>query len=407
MRFVFFSMRDFTRDGGGSIRIYGILNALAAKGHQVIFISDAKRMNNFHHSITHRPLNQSFSNKQKAIFQLLLSFLPVSVVSLFYKRFVKNISAVLNEVIKNNEPVYFFEYLDNSIAYFLKKNKIIDSYINDIHGVAPIEFEMQVEIAKNLKSKLLNWFKCCSSKLLDKKVFNNGAGFVYTSNKMKEYYENTTFTKKEYKSYIIPNLLDSAFKRTVNNDLKNELLKWFNIAENTFVFLFSGGYKPTSGVDDLIIVFKKLYVEYPNSKLILIGRGDIRNKCEELASDMQNKIYFLDSIPYEELFTYQSIANVIVCPDKMNPYSNMIVHLKYFDALVSEKLVINGNFDSVKEINKNNFLSLSFDLSNINSLYQTMKNCIDNYDQLVVKYKDVNKYALEHLTYDAYIDVLL
>ncbi len=41
MQYVFFSMRNFKRDGGGSIRMYGVLNALADRGHDVTFISNA------------------------------------------------------------------------------------------------------------------------------------------------------------------------------------------------------------------------------------------------------------------------------------------------------------------------------------------------------------------------------
>jgi len=401
-------MYDFSRDGGHPIRMYGILNTLATKGYEVVFISNAKRKNNFHHTIVHIPLNQPFSDKQKMYLQFLLSVLPVSIVSLFYSRLLKQIAAVLKGAVKNDETVYFFDYLDNSIAYILKKNNLIASYINDAFGVAPVEFKIKAGLAKNIISKGIIGLKYLSSKSLDKKVFNNGAGFIFASIKMRAYYEKEIFTSQNHKSYIIPNLLDHGFIRTVNTDLKAELIKRFNIAKDSFIFLFSGAYKPTSGVDDLIVAFKRLYVDYPypNLKLILIGKGTLRYKCEDLAAGMQDSILFLNFIPYEELFTYHNIAHVIVCPDKMNPYSNMIIHLKYFDALVSGKLVINGNFDSVQEINKDDFLSLSFDLSNADSLYQTMKNCIDNYDSLVVKYKDVSKYALEHLTYDAYIDVL-
>jgi len=406
MRFVFFSMRDFTRDGGGSIRMYGILNAIAIKGYEVIFISNAKQNKNFHQSIIHIPINHAFSAKQKALFQFLLSFLPASIVSLCYKSFLKKISIVLNKVVKDNEPVYFFEYLDNSIAYALKKNEIISSYINDIHGVVPVEFQMRVKSSNNAIKKIYYYFKYVSSKALDKKVFNYADGLIYVSKKMESYYEATTLKRRKPILYIIPNVLGSTkLSSSVDMELKRYLLNQFRIEKNDFIFMFAGSYKATSGVEDLIVAFKKLYNDYLNIKLMLIGKPT--EVCKKMAIGFEKNIIFIDNIPYDKLYTYQNLANVIVCPDRMNPYSNMIVHLKYFDALASGKLVINGNFDSVMEINKNNCLSLTFEPSNVNSLYGSMKICIENYDFLVDEYKDVEKYTREHLTYSNYINVLI
>lgn len=318
----------------------------------------------------------------------------------------------MSEVIKSNETVYFFEYLDNSIAYVLKKKNIISAYINDIHGIAPIEFEMQIALPSDVKRKLLNHFKYLSACMLDKKVFNYGDGFIYASNEMKKYYEKTTLKSHQSKPYvIIPYLLDFVeCSDKLDLELKNALKEQFQIQQDDFVFMFAGGYKRTAGVDDLIIAFKQLSLAYKNIKLILIGKeGDsyTYENCRKLACDSDKNIFFIDSIPYEKLYTYQNIANVVICPDKMNPYSNIIVHVKYLDALASGKLVINGSFESVMEINKNNFLSLTFEPSNIDSLRETMKNCIDNYNSLIIKYKDTEKYTRKNLTYSSYIDVLI
>jgi glycosyltransferase involved in cell wall biosynthesis len=401
-------MRDFSRDGGGSIRMYGILNAIAVKGHEVIFISNASQKNNFHSSIKHIPIGYKVNHRQKSILQMLIAFLPASLIYLINKSLFDKLSKIIKENTKKGEKIYFFEYLDNSLAYVLKKKKIIKEYINDVHGIATIEFAIQRKTSNNIKTKILYSLKYLFVKLLDSKIFNYGYGFIYASNMMKHYYENTVLHTKK-KAYIIPNALSST-KSLLNIedlDLKNNLLNQFDLQLDSFVFLFVGGYKPTAGVDDLIKAFKQLHIDYSNTKLVLIGKeNDTRKECRQVAMGFEQNIFFIDNIPYEKLYTYQCIAHVIVCPDRMNPYSNMIVHLKYFDALASGKLVINGAFESVMEINKDNFLSLTFEPSNVDSLYNTMKECIDNYDKLTTQYKDTAKYALENLTYDTYIDTL-
>jgi glycosyltransferase involved in cell wall biosynthesis len=400
-------MRDFTRDGGGSIRMYGILNALAEKGHKVVFISNASQKNIFHSSIKHIPVGYKVTHRQKSILQMLLAFLPVSLIGLIYKPLFETISKIIRENIEKDEIIYSFEYLDNSLVYVLKKKGIIKDYINDIHGIVPIEFDIQSKAANNLKTRLLYYFKYLSAKRLDYKVFNNGYGFIYVSNKMKDYYEKEIIVNPlRHKSYIIPNLLSIKSMPELDLDFQKKLINRLCIQSDNFVFLFVGRYKSTAGVEDLINAFKRLYVDKTNIKLILTGKGKTRNECELLSVGLDN-IFFIDSIPYDKLFTLQSTANVIVCPDRMNDYSNSIVHLKYFDALASGKLVINGAFDSVKEINKDNFLSLTFEPSNVESLYNTMKECIDNYATLTIKYKNTAKYTFEHLTYDTCIDILL
>jgi glycosyltransferase involved in cell wall biosynthesis len=341
-------MRNFVRDGGGSIRMYGILNALAIKGHEVVFISNAKEKTKFHTGIIHLPINYEFSSIQKSIFQGILAVVPVTVVYIFYKSLFTRIKTSFNKVDLNQGKIIFFEYLDNSIAYVLKKKHIIPHYINDIHGIATMEFDMAIKNAKNIKTKMLYFFKYRLSKKLDCKIFNNGDAYIFASGKMKTFYEKIIYHTP--KSYIIPNLLDDTMTRQVDIELRAKLLNQFQIFSDTFVFLFAGHYKFTSGIEDLICAFERLHADNKKTKLILICR-----EITKILPEIKDSILYIDGIPYEQLFTYQSLAHVIVCPDRMNPYSNMIVHIKYFDALASGKLVINGSFDSVNEINKDDW----------------------------------------------------
>lgn len=405
-KFVFFSLRNFERDGGGSIRMYGILNALADKGNEVIFISNAKVKNKFHRNIKHIPVNFELGNKSKRILQGLASFLPPKLVLFIYRKLFKIIQQCVDEVVLDNETVYFFEYLDNTIGYLLKVKDDKYKYINDIHGVSTIEFQYQYQKTPNLLKKAVHYLKYLSSYYLDKKVFLNAEGFLYASNAMKNYYENMYGGIKEKKQYILPYLLgDVAGKNECNYALSQELQMNYNLSKNDFVIFFAGGYKPTSGVDDLVLAFSSLQKRYKNLKMILIGEGPFRNKCVNLVrqNHIEDKVVFINRVPYEDLACYQSLANVIICPDKQNSYSDLIVHLKYFDSLISGKLVINGSFISVQEVNKDEFLSLNFIPSDVNDLANTIEHVIVDYDELTEKYRDVKKYAFEKLTYSSLI----
>ncbi len=406
MKFVFFSMRNFVREGGGTIRMYGVLNALAEAGNDVIFISNAKKLEKFNAKIKHINIGYEVSTKKKSIFQGLLAFLPSILVGFFYYKMLRKIKKSLKG--KENENIYFFQYLDNSVGYLLKRRRVIKNYINDIHGVVPLEFQYQVDTAVNKKTKLLYKAKYILSEVLDKKVFTKAYGFLFASSSMKQHFEDKYEFIKHKKAYILPNALNNeSVLKTVDVKLKQKLINKYNL-QNNFIVFFAGGYKATAGVEDLIQAFYKFNKENSKIKMILIGQGVTKKYCIELSNDLDlsKKIIFIDKIPYEDLLTYQNLANVIVCPDRQNLYSELIVHLKYFDALNSGRIVINGGFKSVKEINNEDSLSMSFKPSDVESLYFSLKNCKENYYELNMKYEKSKKFAQENLTYKKLIDVL-
>lgn len=406
MRFIFFSLRDFKFDVGESVRMYGILNSLAKEGKHVVFISNAEKFHMFDPTIKHVSLNSpGFS---KTIFQALLSIFPSRFVYWVYKQLFDSIEKALLEANANNEKVYFFDYLDNSLGFVLKAQKKIAKNINDIHGIATLEFESYMQNQKSIVRKVIGFLKLLGARRLDRKVFENSDGFIFGSKKMQEYYENIYRIDDKIK-VVIPYLLGSdAASRVVDQNLKATLKKDLQITDDDFVILFVGTYKPTAGVDDLIKAFERLSNDFENVKLILVGAGPTKKLCQDIAgiSSSRHQIYFKDNIPYKDLLTLQSLANVVVCPDKDNTYSRYVVHVKYLDALLSGRLVINGAFESVKEINPNDSLSLTFTPSSVEDLYAKLKHCKLNYLELMDKYKHTKGYVVDNLSYTSYIKIL-
>ena len=72
----FFTFNNFLKDDGGTIRMKGIMNALAEKGIIVTLISNCTLVDQFDKKINHIFLNYFVSKQEKRSFQLLLSFLP-------------------------------------------------------------------------------------------------------------------------------------------------------------------------------------------------------------------------------------------------------------------------------------------------------------------------------------------
>lgn len=406
-KFIFFTVRDFEKEVGENVRIYGLINTLAALGHEVLLISNTEKFDSFHKDVVHISVGCNFNEKRSL--QALTSILPANIVRSRYREFFNKIDIAISKSNPGNLPVIFFDYLDNSIGYLLKKSGKIKHYINDIHGIATIEFKSNISNSQNLKQKLLNEIKYQSAKLLDKKVFSAASGFIFGSFEMLRYY-SALYPIENKKKLVIPYVLGSdAEMRKINPVLKEEVKKNLVIEEQDFVYMFVGSYKPTAGVQDLILAFDKLYKEKDNIKLILIGGGPTFIECRKLAATLNSvsKIIFIDKIRYEELITYQSVANVLVCPDRNNPFSQAVIHVKYFDALLSGKIVINGAFKSVLEVNPNENISLLFQPSDIESLYKKMKESMEYYSQLSARYRGVREFTINKLTYKNYLDDLV
>jgi glycosyltransferase involved in cell wall biosynthesis len=403
MKYYFFTLRDFKKEVGENVRMYGILNSLAVQGQEIVFLSNAEDYKSFHPAIQHVHIGYDFKDKRRI--QGLLALLPANIVYQQFRPLFSKIEDAIERAGVGNMPVCFFDYLDNSIGYLLKATGIIQSYINDIHGISTIEQLYQQSTASSNYQRWVHRWKYFLVNNLDRKVFSGAAGLIYGSSSMQRYYEQL-YNLKGKQSFVIPYLVsEDALRRQPDAALQRELKVRLGLAEQDFVVLFIGTYKQTGGMDDLIKAFDLLHRDIANSKLIMIGEGPYKDFCVNLAQQLPaaKAINFIKHIPYAEMATYQSLAQVIVCPDKENPFSQHVVHVKYFDALISGKLVINGAFNSVKEINKNEELSLTFKPSDVADLHAKLVYCHNHYEELCRKYMGVKEYVAQHLTYSAYV----
>ena len=395
---IFFTINEFTKDSGGTIRMKGILNALA-KSNKVILISNTTNYHDFSGKIEHIYLGQNFTKKEKRIFQFLLTFLPFFIFNNVYSIFFKKIYTILE---KNNllkKQIIFFEHLDNSIAYSLKKANVISSYINDTHGIAVLEFSHKK--ANTIKDKIIIKLKEISSIQLDKKVFLQARGLIFVSEAMKEYFKNRKLIYDK-KIFIVRDGINiNLYNQKIDYEKLELLRNQFSITDNSKVVFFAGNFKDLGGVIDLIKAFiltKSFYTG--DLKLILIGDGECLKEAKQLAEDYKNSIFILGRQPYSELRTFQELSNIIVCPDKAHPYSEIVPHIKYFDSLISNKIVINGSFESTKEINKEERYSIDFEPSNIKDLSDKILYSIKNEEELKKKYNSNSKTIKDLYSYE-------
>lgn len=395
-----FTLRDFTSHGGGMIRILGLLSSLEYNN------DDYKIFNNSPLSLLKENVSKSkieqidifFSKSEKRFFQLCLSFLPIIFVNIIFHDKLKKLKALSDKFKLYNETLVFCEYLDLSVGYYMKKNNLINRYICDIHGLVPNEFKSKKD------KKLYNFLRYHSARLLDERVFSFSDGVIYASLAMKNHMENEISQLCKIKNIIIPYLVSLKKNEcTVDQEKLKKIRDRYRIKISDEVIFFAGSFKELGGVMDLLRAFNEVQLTRDNLKLILVGTGEDVELVDEFIKEQHllDKVIHIPRVNYSDLRTYQELAVVIVCPDRYNLYSNMIIHLKYIDSLISNKIVINGNFDAVREINVEDKLSINFQPSDVNDLASKIHYCLDNKNHLESRFKNNSDYVLENLVYES------
>lgn len=385
----------------------GIINELAKHNDDIVLMSNITDRSKVSKNVQHIALDIEFSPAEKRKFQFLLGAFGYSFLNRTFSQQLEVLRKSFSKI-NTTDKVIFFEYLDNSVAYWLTKNKIIHSYINDIHGIASNEFIFQRKKAKSLMSKLFLKIKEKIAMALDKKVFSDAEAIIYASEAMDEYYKKLYPSLKNKNNIYLPYVLNNANVKAPDNRVIQKIKADWGIKDSDFVFLFAGAYKETGGIQDLMLAFDKIAPEFPQAKLILVGDGPTFENCKilkELLSS-SDRILQMGRQPYDYLSSFQELANVLVCPDRQNLFSDLIVHVKYLDALISGKIVINGSFKSVMEVNSAKKLSLLFTPSDINDLSHKMKDSIKHYVALSLEFSGSKQYTLNNLTYSNYIQNL-
>ncbi|WP_428663847.1 glycosyltransferase [Photobacterium swingsii] len=374
------------------IRIKGLLTSIKASGESCLFLNNTSS-----HEDGFEFVDLKFSSFEKKAFQFMLPLFPVFIVNMVFLFKYKALRNIARKYQLFDKDVIFCEYLDISIGYFMKENKLIKDYICDIHGIVPVEF-------KGKKTNVIyNRLRYKIAVKLDTLVFSNASGVIYASEALKSYMEVEYPSISDKKYMILPYLISNTPKNVSSNDVKVlEIKDKYNISDDDFVILFAGSYKSIGGVFDLVRAYH--LISNKKNRLILIGNGEDKSKVLEYINknNISESVVLIDRIDYSDLPIYQSLSSVIVCPDRMNIYSNLIVHLKYIDSLSSNKVVINGSFDSVLEFNHKDSLSLSFSPSDVADLADKIKYVIDNYDFLCDKYSNNKSYVDDNLTYYNY-----
>lgn len=325
--------------------------------------------------------------------KIQFDFIVLSGEDGYYDNEIKSMGG---RVIKlNNTKNSHFISLIKGINYILKNNKDfygIHSHVHYFSGyillIARL-YNKKLRISHSHTSETvynLSFFKKIYIKIMKVLIeLNSTHKLTCSNNATKSLYYNSSNVK------FIPNAIDMSKYKKCNLDLKKEL----NINKKVKLIGHVGRFTSVKNHVFLIEVFKEIHKINSDTRLILVGDGELRNTIEKKIIDERlNKVVYLLGIRDDvneilqnlDLFLFPSLYEGLpltlveaqACAIKSIVSSNIGKDFLYTNGLVYFEN-INSKFKwvnkSIKLLNdKNNFFKYKENLFNIDNAVEILKN---------------------------------
>ncbi len=120
--------------------------------------------------------------------------------------------------------------------------------------------------------------------------------------------------------------------------------------EDTGIILYAGVLTPLKGIHDLISAFALIAEEFPNLKLMIIGKDENRAYASELAKqvnefDLAGRVQFTGSLPQAELAGWMGKASALVLPSKSEGLPRVLI-----EAMATGTAVIGSRVGGIPEL---------------------------------------------------------
>ncbi len=299
------------------------------------------------------PSEQDSSNFNKNV-----SLFPISnpngrikqkilVNALFYKEFLYLSDAVIH---KGKRYDYVWA---NDLPTLLPAIKVKEHFkgtqlVYDSHEIYTASISQLFKLDTGfLKSQI---FKVLEKKMVklafekEKEFIKNVDVFITVGDALRDYFvEELNYPK----AVVIKNcpLLQKQIKG------KDLLRKKFKLKAEDKIFLYQGGIQYGRGLEVVVDAF----IETPNNiKLIIIGGGVLKPKLELIARRAQNKIFFIDTVPYKDLFDYTISADYgLNYVDNLNLNTQLACPNKLFEYIQNElPILMSKNIENTRLNNK-------------------------------------------------------
>lgn len=219
-------------------------------------------------------------------------------------------------------PAFFLSELFKSLI-ILKKEKIDALYS---HWLIPQGFIGAIiqrtfkipHIAIIHSSEVTLLKKMPLGRVITKFTLNNSAAIISVSRHRFEelldfvQYRNNAQIRNKTNFISMGVNLHSINSKDINMD---ELKYIYNI-KSKWIFLFVGRLVEVKGVEYLIDAFEKIYKEYNECQLIVVGSGELESSLKQKVHSLNltDKIIFTGKLPHSTVLELNQIADIVIFP---------------------------------------------------------------------------------------------
>jgi N-acetyl-alpha-D-glucosaminyl L-malate synthase BshA len=171
---------------------------------------------------------------------------------------------------------------------------------------------------------------------------------------------------------VIPNFINLEDY----NIIPNEALRRRYATEDEYVFCHISNFRKVKRVEDVIQIFKKVNDVYP-SKLLLIGDGPERNKVEELCRTLGVCGRVISLGKMQATVRPLSLCDVFLLPSETESFG-----LAALEAMAAGVPVISTNTGGLPEVNENGFSGFLSDVGDVDDMTQKALRILANKETL-------------------------
>lgn len=338
-------------DGAEGIHIQEMVNAFREAGHDVYLAGPA---------VGTKHKNQNNPS--------LMSYLKKWVKGPAYEmmEIIYNIFGFLSlkKAVKEFNPDFIYDrYITfnySSIAIGKKFNIPVFLEVN-----SPLAYERDHEPDEKLFFKKLAYY-------FETRICNDSFKTIVVSTPLMEYLISVGVDKN--KVVVMPNGVNADTFQP--KEKQEKILKLFGISQNTAVVGFSGILRPWHGIDLLLSAFQKVHIQKPDTVLLLIGDGPIRNDIETMAEKMNisDVLKISGRLNHADISDYISVLDIAVSPRATFYASPM----KIPEYMAQKKAVIAPDTKNIRDLIKSGITGLLFKDGDVDSLSECMMQLLDN-----------------------------
>lgn len=298
----------------------------------------------------------------------------------------------IKKIISSNDfdIIYTRNTVIGIIGLFLKKKR--SKFVFEINGLFSEDKKFErlknnLTFFKNLKFSILAHFDILVAKKADA-VITVAEGY-------KRYLVNRMVSKE--KIIVIPNGADvNTFKPMSNLDTFYESL---NISKSNKVVLHVGNIAPYHGIEYIIKSAKIILKKFPDTKFLIVGKGDDIPRLIDLAEriGVSNAFVFTGYVPYELVPKYINISTVCVAPTNRGKYTSPI---KIYEYLSCGKPVVASDLNNIGDLLRKSQSGIAIIPEDEDKLAEAIIKLLDDEQIRTFLGKNGREYVIKHCSWE-------